>query len=105
MKHRAVLVSVVLLASMVAAAEDDRSTKQSLPSTGSYIRKNAAEANVSLKRRYAELSEAEREGLREQYGLAAGDEPPYPRDGILRITQEIVSIRDSHYISGEITAF
>ena len=49
-------------------------------------------ANLPLKGKYADLSEQERNRFKAQYeAMPAGDEPPYPRDGLEHFISEVAT--------------
>jgi hypothetical protein len=84
------LLAVCLLAwGSHAARADDLPRKQyeiRVEETGTRLGRPAIRSSLPLNRRYGELDEADRAALRADYeGMPAGDEPPYPAEGLMPV--------------------
>lgn len=83
------LIVVGLLAGSAGAWAGDLPRKQyelRVEETGTRLGRAAIRSTLPLNRRYAELDAAEQAMLRADYeGMPAGDEPPFPADGLLTV--------------------
>jgi hypothetical protein len=60
--------------------------KQNQPSTGTLIPRAAVTSDLPLDKSYHQLTDAQRAAVRAQYEtMAAGDEPPFPAEGLGKI--------------------
>lgn len=87
-------VAALVAACTVAAAPADPvyNVKVDEPSTGSHITKSVllGDAWLPLNRTWAELSDEDKRKVRSQYeAMPAGDEPPFPAEGLLPIYKAI----------------
>jgi hypothetical protein len=69
--------------------------KQSAPSVGTNLRRDIIKAGaIPLNKRYDELTAEQKEILKSPYEkMTAGDEPPFPADGLMHIMN---AVRDVH---------
>jgi hypothetical protein len=89
---RAATLCVLWAAS--AGAADTYSVREAVPETGSNIARPAVYWPVPVSKTYAELSPEERRLVREQYvRLGDRDEPPYPREGMAPILNEVALVQ------------
>lgn len=81
--------------------------KQEIPTIGSHIpRKVMTGSQVPINRRYAELTEQEREIVRSRYeAMMPLDEPPYPADGLMAIYRAVSEIQRKVLAQGELSMF
>lgn len=92
--HLHLAMATVLLALVGAAAQAARpeyGIRADQPPTGSHIQQyDAGMQSIPINRRYEELSPAERSRLNEWWeNIPAGDEPPFPIDGLKPIHDAI----------------
>jgi hypothetical protein len=81
--------------------------KQETATTGSRIpRKQVWTSKIPLNRTYAQLTPDEQAAVKSAYeAMAAGDEPPYPEDGLLPIFKAVRTISDYRFSPGEVSIF
>ena len=97
------LLALLLVPGSVVLGDDGYTIKQESPSTGTHIRQDVASSNVSMTKKYQELSETERNSVRGMYdGLPEGDEPPYPENGMKQIAKDMAKIQEAVLITGEL---
>ena len=88
MNRQAIAAGLCLvLAADLAAAQSPKQFEFRVAEVGSHIAGTAGRADgLPLNRRYAELDAAEKAKVRSNYeAMPAGDEPPYPADGLLPV--------------------
>lgn len=93
--QRLIIIAALYAASTLASAAQDEpvyNLKLDDPMVGSNIRHSLLrpDSPIALNRAYAELTDDEKRMVRSRYEeMAAGDEPPYPVDGMLPVFQAI----------------
>lgn len=89
-------------------AEPDRYViKQDRPSIGTHIPRNVVEASrIPLNKRYDELTGEQRALIKSQYeSMAAGDEPPFPANGLAPIYKTLARAQQSVLVKGPVVIF
>lgn len=81
--------------------------KQDLPAIGSNIRRKAVTGSaIPLNRRYADLTEEQKDAVKSQYeAMRPTDEPPYPADGLLPLYSAIHKVQQKVLAQGELVIF
>ncbi len=101
MKKMALAGMLSLLWAASAFAADPYAVREDIPETGSNIQKSKVLWRVPVEKRYAELSSDEARIVREEYvTMGARDEPPYPRDGMTGILNEVARVQRANRGSG-----
>jgi hypothetical protein len=96
---RAAALCVLWAAS--AGAADRYAVREDVPETGSNILKATVHWPVPVNKTYAELTSDEQRMVRDQYvTLGARDEPPYPRDGMVPILNDVARIQSHNLGTG-----
>jgi hypothetical protein len=102
-----VLAGYVLAACIHSAGAADLPRKQfeiRVEEIGTRLGRSAIRSTLPLNRRYAELDDAEKAWLRADYeDMPAGDEPPYPADGLLTVFTAIKDGMEKHGPLGTMT--
>lgn len=96
---------LILLLSSSALAEGRYSMREDTPRTGSRIRSEVARWALPFSKKYEDFDEGERNAFRSMYvDLPAGDEPPYPAEGMEKITRDMVTIQQALQAHGTMRA-
>jgi hypothetical protein len=87
--------AVALASAQLAAADGPYVIRDDYPAAGSNINRALVSSDVSFDKRYSELAPDELARVRSKYPkLAAGDEPPYPKDGLTPVIRQMVHRQD-----------
>lgn len=77
------------------------SIKESEPRTGTNLTGRLAEGGLPFDKRYSELTQEQKNKVKEQYqSMAADDEPPFPIDGLASLYQPIAQAQQSLRLEG-----
>ena len=103
----AALTASVQAAEVAALPPPIYELKQEAASTGSRIpRKQVWTSKIPLNRTYAQLTPDEQATVKSVYeAMAPGDEPPYPKDGLVPIFKAVRLMMDKYYPAGEVSIF
>ncbi len=87
MRHLLLATAALLLSSATLASEPEKfAIKHEDAPLGSRMKSTRFTINVPPEKKYADLTETQKNNVRANYdGLAADDEPPYPIDGVLTL--------------------
>jgi len=87
--------AIALAGAQLAAAGGPYVIRDDYPAAGSNINRALLSSGVSFDKRYADLAADEQALVRSKYpALAAGDEPPYPKDGLTPVIRVMVHRQD-----------
>ena len=87
--------TLAVAGAQLAAAAGPYVIRDDYPAAGSNINRALVSSDVSFDKRYADLAADEQARVRSKYpGLAAGDEPPYPKDGLTPVIRLMVHRQD-----------
>ncbi len=100
------IAAMAILPQHVATQEKESqfTIKESVPSTGSNIRRNAITAElVPLNKTYSELSPSEKAVIHGFYErLEPGDEPPFPAEGLKPLYETVGKAQEKLLASGQL---
>jgi hypothetical protein len=90
--------------SQTVAGTPQYGIKEDMPRTGSHIRRDAVRpTNIAINRGYADLSPEERQRFLENYeNLPAGDEPPFPVEGLRALLDPILKAQQKLLVKGDL---
>ena len=93
---------LVSYSTLAHTSESEYGLKESLPSAGSSIRKYVLKSpGLPINKKYQELTDDERLLLSHKYDhVNAGDEPPFPANGLKPIYLEILKTQEKLRLSG-----
>ncbi len=99
------LVSALLMASCATQPEPSFKKKYETASTGSHIRRNAVLAELPFDKSYEQLTLEQQALVKSAYkDLPKGVEPPFPRDGVGVIADELKKAVQVIPVTGELFA-
>jgi hypothetical protein len=103
--NRIAVIAAALALAGTAAAEDATYAFRDQPRTGSHIRRNVAFGQVPFDKRYADLSETQKQVLRGAYErMSADDEPPFPVNGLSPVFRALGRLEKNDVRPGPIKA-
>jgi hypothetical protein len=104
-RARAVAAAMVLLAAAAHAAGGDYGVREDEARSGTMIRSySVTGAVVPIDKKFAELDATERADLNKLYGaIGAGDEPPFPLDGLRPIYTAMAKAQKAFLVKGDMT--
>lgn len=106
---RTALAALALLAPIAAAADDlpkeEFAIRESVPQTGTSIRKNVTwGSSIPINRTYAQLTAAQKRLVHSRYErIDEGDEPPFPAEGLKPILYSIWRGQSQYLAKGNLT--
>jgi hypothetical protein len=93
--------AVCLIWAASAAAKATYTLRDEVPETGSNILRSTVAWPVPIDKSFAELNAEERSIVAGDYmKVGAGDEPPYPRDGMTGVLREIARLQAGEKATG-----